>query len=58
MSYPDATVRRMFRPFEATTLPEVTPADIGMLIERSIEEGLFVEYKRQWDSFKIARAIA
>jgi schlafen family protein len=48
----------MFHPFGAKALPEVTPEDLQGLIDSSIEEGLFVEYKGQWDGFKISRAIA
>ena len=48
----------MFRPFGDKLLSEVTAADVRGLVKKAIEEGLFVEYKGQWNAAKIARSVA
>ena len=48
----------MFRPFGAKPLSEVDRNALEQLVSDGIEEGLFVEYKREWVSHKVARAVA
>jgi hypothetical protein len=48
----------MFQPFGAKHLSEIDQADLQALIDDQVPEGLFVEYKRDWSSRKVARAVA
>jgi hypothetical protein len=48
----------MFQPFGAKHLSEIDQADLQALIGDQVPEGLFVEYKRDWSSKKVARAVA
>jgi hypothetical protein len=48
----------MFRPFGEKHLSEIQPQDLQALITDEVPEGLFVEYKSEWASHKVARAVA
>jgi hypothetical protein len=58
--YPSATQERgaMFQPFGAKHLSEIDRSDLDALINNQVPEGLFVEYKGEWVSTKVARAVA
>jgi len=48
----------MFKPFGEKHLSEIDRKDIEALINDQVPEGLLVEYKRDWTSTKVARAVA
>jgi Schlafen, AlbA_2 len=48
----------MFRPFGEKHISEIQPQDLQALITEEVPEGLFVEYKSEWASHKVARAVA
>lgn len=48
----------MFRPFGLKHLSEIDRTDLEALITNEVREGLFVEYKSEWASHKVARAVA
>jgi hypothetical protein len=51
-------MRARWIPWHNKGLYELSPEDLHRLKDEQVSESYFVEYKRQWDPFKVARSIA
>lgn len=51
-------MRPKWTPWKSKSLHELDAEDLYRLKKDEVQESYFVEYKRQWDPFKVARSIA